>query len=171
MIPININPDMKAMAKYIANGCQESLSKKEPNDYTNLNVKHRWYCGFLGEQVFKRLLDVNNKKYAYDIKTDGIADDGDFTLYLLNHTFKVDVKTACQRTHTKLMLPDKQFQAYHYDYYIGVRLNEPMGEVWGYCTRDDFKLKKEGFDEQNVPTRYKSLKSLTPIEELLEMIT
>jgi hypothetical protein len=62
------------------------------------------------------------------------------------------------------MFPEAQ--PYTYDYYVGVRLSDDEGEVFGYCRKHDFN----GPDDfgYGVPTMWKYLNTLSPIDDLIK---
>ena len=58
----------------------------------------------------------------------------------------VDVKTCTKPFHKRIMMPKAQSERYKYDYYVGVKINNDIGEVWGYCKPGDFEFSERGFD-------------------------
>lgn len=169
IIKVDITGEMKKTAKSYSDSVLKNL-KKTPN-YTGLSVENRFYCGYLGEQVFNNYLKESKKRFEYQTRFDGNSDNGDYLLFMKSGVVRTaDAKTACKKFHSKIMMPFKQAKIHSYYYYIGVKLNEDVGEIWGYCLLEDFVTKAGGFDNSAVDTLYKDLSSLRSIEELLNEI-
>lgn len=134
MITVDITEEMKSKARHAQDEITKNL--RSPTNYNGLNARNRFYTGSLGEQAFEKVLQDHNKTFDYKPRFDGIPDKGDFILR--NHqgeTIKVDVKTNGSKAHTHLVVSLKQLQRYHYDMYLGVRLNDSIAEVFGYCSK------------------------------------
>jgi hypothetical protein len=172
MITVEINSQMKEKAQDYSYLALESLKKQGKVNYTGLDTENRYYCGNLGELVFLELLRSEEKRVIYSPNPNGNSDVGDFIVFgqVTGQQRTVDVKTACKSFHSRIMLPQKQWQKADYDYYVGVKLNGDIGEVYGYCKKKDFVVESGGFNDQNVVTRYKYLADLEPIEKFLTLI-
>lgn len=67
----------------------------------------------------------------------------------------------------KVMIQEKNFDSSFWDYYIGIKIVDGYGEIWGYAKPDDFQLKINGFDETEQATYWVEFKSLRSISELI----
>lgn len=139
-------------------------------NYTKLYRERRYYFGALGEYIFEQFLIDQRKDFRYT-QVVGMPDSGDFILHWHNHCQrKADVKTATRAFHRNIMMPQAQAGRHRYHFYVGVRLCDDQGEIWGYTTPDQFLLKPDGFDDQHVPTLYRPLSELSDISGLLDLV-
>lgn len=80
----------------------------------------------------------------------------------------IDIKTASESYHTRILVPHDQYRHQRKDYYVGVRIfgGEVTAEVIGFAAWEEL----EPFGGGDYPAYARSLDSLHPIDELLEMI-
>ena len=127
----------------------------------------RDYIGYMGEWIFNEFLKKYNclGEVKWDNKMDGIGDHGDFFF----DSKIIDIKTASKQFHKNIMMPLKQFENHHSDFFVAVRLNlvEGYGEVMGYITYDELK-KVTPCDIGYGLTLAVSFNKLKPINELIE---
>lgn len=164
MITIKITDKMKASAQL---GEDQILAGfKTDNNYTGLSAEHRFYYGILGEMaVVKYLYDQGVKlKYA-PVWNNNTPDDGDIVVYVDGYPAKVDVKTATKAFHENLWIPEKQYNRYAYDGYIGVRIVDDVAEIHGYCSKKD--LTKSEHPGTKVETIGILLADLRPMDRLI----
>ena len=171
MINILITEEMREKASNWAEKIFKTSTLKNRENYTGLEAQDRYYCGYLGELAFLEYLKREGKQTTYKVKTDGNSDSGDFITVgaITGQPKSVDVKTACKEFHEKIMLPQSQLKKHRRDYYVGVKLVGDEAEIWGYCLANHFMVENYGFNRAEVPTCYKSLKSLTPIDNILKL--
>ena len=165
MVTIQLTDSMKLKART----SQDEIMKHLPDsdNYTGLHDKDRFYKGSLGELAFEQMLISYNKNFDYKPRFDGLPDKGDFILRSHSaQTIKVDVKTNGSIRHSHLVVTLKQLARYHYDIYVGIRLNQDIAEIWGFCLRQHLKP----VDFTLVPSKGCDLKKLIPVERLLERI-
>lgn len=135
------------------------------NNYTGIHQKDRFEIGYLGEWVFNEFLKNNCVK---EIEWVGVQSDGN------SHDFefgskKIDVKTASREFYKRIMMPLSQFQKYHRDYYVAVKLNDArtQGEIMGYLRHEDLKnIKSEDFGHGETIAVFFS--KMRPIKDLIE---
>lgn len=171
MITVPITDGMRVRARKFS-ALMDGSELGQSASYTGLASPDARLVGLLGEYALESLLRERHKKFFYQ-ETIGSADNGDFLVYIPGGHRLLDVKTASQGFHRNIMMPAVQGKKHenHYDYFVGVRLNGSVAEVWGYCRLKDFQLKPDGFDYNKTPTLYKSLSSLQDTEKMLRAIS
>ena len=172
MITIDITQKMRDRASEWAGKVSKTTTLRNKENYTGLVAKDRYFCGYLGELVFLEYLKGQGKKARYKVKTNGRSDSGDFVMagVVTGQTKTIDVKTACKSFHEKIMLPESQLKKHQRDYYVGVRLSDTIGEIWGYCLAKHFIVEEFGFNSSQVVTCYKELEDLRPIESMMKLL-
>ena len=80
----------------------------------------------------------------------------------------IDIKTASESYHTRILVPHDQYRQQRKDYYVGVRIfaGESTAEVIGYATWAELKP----FGRGDYPAYARALNLLHPISELLNMM-
>ena len=80
----------------------------------------------------------------------------------------IDIKTASESYHTRILVPHDQYRQQRKDYYVGVRIfaGEKTAEVIGFAVYDEL----EPFGRGDYPAYARSLNLLHPIGELLDMM-
>lgn len=137
MKTVLVSDEMKKHARRGESRIMRTFKNKKPN-YTDLHEPDRFYFGILGELAFVKLLRESGIKAKYAPNWNGLADNGDVVVYCNGYPLKVDVKTCSKPFHENLWIPEKQFNRFTYDGYIGVRLVDDMAEIHGYCSKDKF---------------------------------
>lgn len=124
------------------------------------NASESWYVGYLGEAVFKSLLDDQEIKYRYVPRYDGKSDFGDFYITHRGRGYKTDVKTTQDG---QWLLVDKT-RVKDAELFIGIRLQKDTAEVFGVCARGDLRDP----DPQMKQSHCKGilLSQLMPIEDM-----
>jgi len=163
MKPIPITDEMKKSACRADTRIMRTFKKKNGN-YTSLSEPDRFYTGVLGELAFLELLKQNNIKAKYAPTWNNLADKGDVVVYCNDYPLKVDIKTSGKAFHKNLWLPEKQYNRYNYNGYVGVRLVDDVAEIHGYCSKDDFT--KSEHSGAKVPTWGIGLDELREIDKL-----
>ena len=135
-----------------------------PSDIRNINDKNiirinRTYVGKLAELCFNEYLIANNIFVNIDdmfsiFNGQENVDDFDFCLPNGN---TIDIKTAVFNNHRNLVVPIDQFINIPKSYYVGIKLECPIGKndyrlikrdtfkkafVRGFCTYDELKKQK-----------------------------
>ena len=80
----------------------------------------------------------------------------------------IDIKTASESFHTRILVPHDQYRQQPKDYYVGVRIfaGEATAEVIGYARWAELKP----FGRGDYSAYARSLNMLHPISELLDMM-
>ena len=141
--------------------------RNEPPDRHERNSR----IGKLGEIAFAKFLRAQGKALSgsedmftvwediYEVdKMDFQTSDGK----------AIDIKTASERYHTRILVPHDQYQQQPKDYYVGVRIfaGEATAEVIGYATWEELAP----FGGGDYPAYAISLNMLHPIGTLLDMM-
>ena len=81
----------------------------------------------------------------------------------------IDIKTASESYHTRILVPYDQYRHQRKDYYVGVRIfgGERTAQIVGFAPWEEL----EPFGRGDYPAYARSLNSLHPISELLDMMT
>ena len=164
---INITQSMKTLAKERADLTLLNLKRLGKQQYTGITRENAFYDGYLGELVMLELLKQEGIQGAYRHRSDGVADNRpEFLINTPMGDREFDVKTATKPFHIRIMMPAKQLIAHDSQYYVGVRLCGEIGEIHGFCGKDQFQYKDDGFTTDHAPTYYMLLRDLKPIEQL-----
>ena len=141
--------------------------RKVSRDEHERNIR----IGKLGEIAFAKFLKANNKSLLGSDDMFTVWDD----IYTVDKMdFKttdnktIDIKTASQDFHTRILVPHDQYEQQRKDYYVGVRISadEKTAEVIGFVARQSLmRCKKGGY-----PSYAIGLNKLKDISELLEKI-
>jgi hypothetical protein len=150
---------------------------KKPN-YTGLNVPHRYYRGFLGENYFEDWLILNKIPYTRHRKTNGPEWEQEFVIF----NKKWDVKTSHNPHHKEMLILKSEAEKgiglkKSPDFYIGCRsngelLNEKSGEIWGYIHFDysiKYPIKGPHNSQLNKDNYAVPFSVLYPIENILKL--
>ena len=166
MKKIELTDEIKSTARDYAKRITKAIGDPKDSNYTGLNRTDQYYIGYLGELAFKTLLEAEGKMFTYDPKFNGVADTGDFTLMtVLDRGVTVDVKTAGEDFHKKLMLPKVQYAKANYLIYIGAKLDGDICEIHGWCYGSELT---EEFVK--IPTMSIPFSELKDIDDLLVKI-
>ena len=127
--------------------------------------------GKLGEIAFANFLRTNGKAL--------LGSEDMFTVWKDIHEVDrmdfqtsdgktIDIKTASESYHTRILVPYDQYQHQRKDYYVGIRIfpGEVTAEVIGFAMWAEL----ESFGGGDYPAYARSLNLLHPISELLNMI-
>jgi len=78
----------------------------------------------------------------------------------------IDIKTASERYHTRILVPHDQYRRQRKDYYVGVRIfaGEQTAEVIGFAAYQELIP----FGRGDYPAYARELQLLHPITELLK---
>ena len=127
--------------------------------------------GKLGEIAFAKFLRANGKKIlgskdmftvwedTYEVdRMDFQTSDGKI----------IDIKTASESYHTRILVPYDQYQNQRKDYYVGIRIfaGEGTAEIIGFAGWAELKP----FGGGDYPAYAIGLDLLHPISELIDMI-
>ncbi len=156
--------------------CREFAEKVTKETYNRFNQNDdirakRIFLGKVGEIAFLKLLKDN--RISVDVsdmfeifKGETNVDSTDF---LTKDKKKIDIKTAYESFHSRLLVPYDQFEnGKAKDYYVGVKifLEENKAEIWGFCTKEILEDNgKKDFGEG--PAYWEFLNNLKDIKELL----
>ena len=154
----------------------EFAKKSAPTTYNRRNEppeKHERNSriGKLGEIAFAKFLMANGKDLSgsedmYTVWEDIYkVDKMDFQT---SDGKTIDVKTASESYHTRILVPHDQYRRQQKHYYVGVRIfpGEKMAEVIGFATWEELKP----FGRGDYPAYARALNLLHPISRLLDMM-
>jgi hypothetical protein len=166
VVEIEVTEKMIKISEDIEKDIIKNL-KPTPN-YTGFAPERRFYYGALGELVFLKYCIKNKIWCSYEPETKGESGGGDFNMFNnVNIKMVIDVKTASQPFHKKMMIPKLQFELYSYDYYVAIKINSStLSTICGYCKKEDFILKEDGFIDSKIPTYFVELNELKSIDDL-----
>ena len=127
--------------------------------------------GKLGEIAFAKFLRQNGKALLGNEEMFTVWDDTfevDTMDFQTSDGKTIDIKTASESYHTRILVPQDQYRRQRKDYYVGVRIfpSETQASVIGYAMSEEL----EPFGRGDYPAYARSLDELHPIETLLEMI-
>ena len=127
--------------------------------------------GKLGEIAFAKFLGENGKSLAGSEDMFTVWDDThevDTMDFQTSDGKTIDVKTASESYHTRILVPYDQYQNQRKDYYVGVRIfaGEVTAEVLGFAAWAEL----EPFGGGDYPAYARSLDLLHPISELIDMM-
>lgn len=164
MAQIEITNKMRLRAKIMEAQILEKF--KEDKNYTGISIDDRFYIGYLGELAFQKLLHDANKQYSYVPTTDGKAGGADFVV-IAHRELEIEIKTTAHPNAEHILIPQKQFELYIYDIYIGVQIIEDkIARICGWCFHHDLI-----FDGSFQTPCYKiKFTKLYPIEKLIERL-
>lgn len=138
---------------------------KDTPNYTGFSEKNRYFNGFLGELAFEKFLKAYKIKYTYEVKLDGKSQGSDFVI-ILHRPLQVEIKTSAHPNATQLLIPEKQLNHRSFDMYVGIKLQDTLAKIYGYCFKDELGFKPEGYNSAKIPTYYRDFNKLYPIENL-----
>lgn len=145
-----------------------------------LEEPDRYFIGYLGELAFARLLTEAGRWFKWAPRTDGKADNGDFTVSHRGVSWCLDVKTASKPHYTRLMMPKTQLERVGraVDIYVAARVLRPIlggpiregseVEFHGWVCRHDFLRNAEVYEGRGVPTYSMPFVALHPMTALIE---
>ena len=157
---------------------EKFVEEVAPHTYRRLtrsvnDEKHlrRIRVGKYGELAFQRFLEKNGRQPlgAEDMFTvwpgTGNVDALDFKTV---DGRTVDVKTASESYHSRIIVPRDQFLNQPKDYYVGVRIDlaGPWADIKGYATRADMMIEPVR-DWSEGLANARNLRDLRPIAGLL----
>ena len=127
--------------------------------------------GKLGEIAFAKFLSANGKALWGSEDMFTVWDDTyevDAMDFQTSDGLTIDVKTASESYHTRILVPHDQYRRQRKDYYVGVRIlpGEQTAEVIGFTAWSEL----EPFGRGDYPAYARSLDLLHPIDTLLDMI-
>jgi len=167
MITIEITDAMIIKAREMEAEVLKNL--KETPNYTGFSIPDRFYVGFMGELIFESFLKDNNKKYTYTVKLDGNSQGGDFIISA-HRELQAEVKASAHPNARNIMIPEAQFNHRTFDLYIGIKISNRFGYIYGYCFKNMFVLAKDGFNNNKTPTYYIGFDKLYSIDKLLQKL-
>ena len=127
--------------------------------------------GKLGEIAFAKFLRENGKELTGSEEMFTVWEDiyeVDKMDFQTSDGKTIDVKTASESFHTRILVPHDQYRRQRKDYYVGVRIfpGEETAEVIGFAEWAEL----EPFGRGDYPAYARSLNLLHPINTLLDMI-
>lgn len=127
--------------------------------------------GKLGEIAFAKFLSANGKSLSGSEDMFTVWDDTyevDAMDFQTSDGKTIDVKTASESYHTRILVPHDQYRRQRKDYYVGVRIlpGEQTAEVIGFAEWTEL----EPFGRGDYPAYARSLNLLHPIETLIDMM-
>lgn len=154
----------------------EFAKRSAPTTYNRrgeLPVRHERNSriGKLGEIAFAKFLRENGKELSGNEDMFTVWDDiykVDRMDFQTSDGKTIDIKTASESYHTRILVPHDQYRQQRKDYYVGVRIfaGEVTAEVIGFAAWDEL----EPFGGGDYPAYARSLDFLHPISELLDLI-
>ena len=166
---IEFTPDDIAKATEFANLSAATTFNRRGKSIVRHERNSR--IGKLGEIAFAKFLSAHGKML--------LGNEDMFTVWSDTHKVDemdfqtadgktIDIKTASESYHTRILVPQDQYQNQRKDYYVGVRISagEVTAEVIGFAAWAEL----EPFGGGDYPAYARSLNLLHPISELLEMI-
>lgn len=127
--------------------------------------------GKLGEIAFAKFLRANGKKISGSEDMFTVWDDiykVDRMDFQTSDDRTIDIKTASENYHTRILVPYDQYRNQRKDYYVGIRIfaGEGTAEVIGFAAWEEL----EPFGGGDYPAYARSLDSLHPITELIDVM-
>ena len=127
--------------------------------------------GKLGEIAFAKFLKENGKALVGSEDMFTVWDDTyevDTMDFQTSDGKTIDVKTASESFHTRILVPYDQYENQRKDYYVGVRIlpGEQTAEVIGFAAWAELKP----FGGGDYPAYARALNALNPIGMLLDMM-
>ena len=127
--------------------------------------------GKLGEIAFAKFLRANGKELSGSEDMFTVWEDifkVDRMDFQTSDGKTIDIKTASERHHSRILVPHDQYRNQQKDYYVGVRIfeGEATAEIVGYALWENLKSFRGG----DYPAYAIALDQLRPIESLLQMI-
>lgn len=127
--------------------------------------------GKLGEIAFAKFLRINGKALTGSEDMFTVWEDiykVDRMDFQTSDGKTIDIKTASENFHTRILVPHDQYRQQQKDYYVGVRIfqGEKTAEVIGYAMYAEL----EPFGGGDYPAYARSLNVLHPISDLLDMM-
>lgn len=159
---IKITGEIEKTARQMSDRMAEHVKMTGKGQYTGVVRPDEFYYGFVGELLFMELLKQERVHGVYRRK----SALPEFLIYTRRGPIEVDVKTACQSFHRRIMLPRAQYDRYDTAFYVGARLMGTYGEIHGFCHKNEMMYEPEGFDDQKAPTMYQYLDKLHKISTL-----
>lgn len=108
---------------------------KAGGNYTGLEIKNRFFYGYLGELALFSFLKTAGKKCEYNVELTGKSGRQDFTFHFPIGARSIDTKTTSKPTYPYFLLAKSQ--PHPYDYYIGIRLGDTVAQICGVCSLSD----------------------------------
>lgn len=147
--------------------------ESRPN-YTGLHRPNRFLIGYLGELAVARLLEQWGVIYVHRVNLTGKTSASEFLARMVGRNVSLEVKTAGDPTHQRLMFPAAQHD-HSADFLIAARVEalEPFQadvSVWGYLTGEQAHSLPVGEFGLGVATRHCRLTELNPIADLLNTL-
>ena len=127
--------------------------------------------GKFGEIAFAKFLRANSKRISGNEDMFTVWDDiykVDRMDFQTSDDGTIDIKTASESYHTRILVPYDQYQNQQKDYYVGVRIfaGEVTAEIIGFARWAELRP----FGGGDYPAYAIELNNLHPIDELLGMI-
>lgn len=127
--------------------------------------------GKLGEIAFAKFLRANGKKISGSEDMFTVWDDTykvDSMDFQTSDGKTIDIKTASESYHTRILVPYDQYQNQRKDYYVGIRIfaGEGTAEIIGFARWAEL----EPFGGGDYPAYAIRLDLLHPISELIDMM-
>lgn len=160
--------EIKKAAEFARNSATTTYNRRgEPPARHERNSR----IGKLGEIAFAKFLRANGKALLGSEDMFTVWKDiheVDVTDFQTSDGKMIDIKTASESYHTRILVPYDQYQHQRKDYYVGVRIfaGEVTAEVIGFAAWEEL----EPFGRGDYPAYARKFDSLHPINELLEMI-
>ena len=127
--------------------------------------------GKLGEIAFAKFLSANGKKISGSEDMFTVWEDiykVDRMDFQTSDDRTIDIKTASESYHTRILVPHDQYQNQRKDYYVGIRIfaDEVTAEIIGFARWAELKP----FGGGDYPAYAIALNLLHPISELIDMM-
>ena len=168
---VDLTPRMNRLAAAWQHQIIHGTALEQTPNYTGLAVPGRFEKGYLGELAFCALLVRERKRFRYRARPNGKSNPSEIDTSVRGRRCVVDVKTAGERHHKRLMFPNAQLHREGLsppNAYAGVRLvDRDKAEIWGFLTRAEGSALPIGEFGHGVPTRHRLLADLRPIHDLL----
>lgn len=171
-ITVTFEQNEWAAARRFAKDSQQETYSRLPA--TPEEEVERIFVGKLGEVALAKFLKARGKKTVgnedmFTVWTG--ATNVDAQDFLTADGKLIDVKSAHQHFHSRILVPADQFQNQPKDFYVGIRIHvdKKEAEIIGYAERADL-LSNGVKDYGKGPAYAVNLKALRPIEELIEMM-
>ena len=154
----------------------EFAKRSAPTTYNRrgeLPVRHERNSriGKLGEIAFAKFLRKNGKELSGNEDMFTVWDDiykVDRMDFQTSDGKTIDIKTASESYHTRILDPHDQYKQQQKDYYVGIRIfaGEVTAEVIGFAAWEEL----EPFGGGDYPAYARALDLLQPISKLLGMM-
>lgn len=141
---IALTPEMIRIAEAYEAAIEKTRTIRRRSNYTSFEAKRRYFCGYLGELAFLKLLQDAGKEFVHHVDKTGKKVDRKFVLHdrETGAPISVNVATSSSQKHANVAYPKEKLLRSWFDYLVAVRLDysASIAEVWGYVSKREISL-------------------------------